>query len=230
MADNNLAPRSKNKLPWYERALPMEGRATFLPYQDTLPGSVMNQRSFALPGIIAGAANALTAPGRAYSGSDQSFDPAAEAANFAMTMGGGGMGASRLAPAPRNALGMNVYQGSPHRFPPTAKNPLGEFDASKIGTGEGAQAYGHGHYSAEAKDLAKSYQKDLSARPDASSSLYYKGKEIEELSNSWQNQDINSFAIRALQDIPAGMGADQKAEFVTKAVRRRFRCKCRQSH
>jgi hypothetical protein len=52
---------------------------------------------------------------------------------------------------------MNVYQGSPHRFPPTAKNPLGEFDASKIGTGEGAQAYGHGHYSAEARDVAKSY-------------------------------------------------------------------------
>ena len=157
MADNNLAPRSKNKLPWYERALSMEGRATFLPYQDTLPGSVMNQRSFALPGIIAGAANALTAPGRAYSGSDQSFDPAAEAANFAMTTMGGGMGASRLAPAPRNALGMNVYQGSPHRFPPTAKNPLGEFDASKIGSGEGAQVYGHGHYSAESPAVAQGY-------------------------------------------------------------------------
>ena len=112
MADNNLAPRSKNKLPWYEQALPMEGRATFLPYQDTLPGSVMNQRSFALPGIIAGAVNAFTAPGRAYSGSDQSFDPAAEAANFAMTTMGGGMGASRLAPAPRNALGMNTSGNS----------------------------------------------------------------------------------------------------------------------
>jgi hypothetical protein len=161
MADNRLGPRNKNAL---VQALPMEGRATFLPYQDTLPGSVMNQRSFALPGIIAGAVNAFTAPGRAYSGSDQSFDPAAEAANFAMTTMGGGMGASRLAPAPRNALGMNVYQGSPHRFPPTAKNPLGEFDASKIGTGEGAQAYGHGHYSAEAKDLAKGYAVNLSNR------------------------------------------------------------------
>lgn len=91
---------------WSGEALPMEGRATFLPFQDTLPGSVMNQRSFALPGIVAGAVNAFTAPGRAYSGSDPTFNPEEEAANFAMNMMGGGMGSSRGAPA--NALGMFV--------------------------------------------------------------------------------------------------------------------------
>ena len=53
---------------------------------------------------------------------------------------------------------LTVYHGSPHRFPPTAKNPLGEFDRTKIGTGEGAQAYGYGHYVAEAPGVAKSYQ------------------------------------------------------------------------
>ena len=53
---------------------------------------------------------------------------------------------------------MDVWHGTPHRFPPTAKNPLGEFDASKIGTGEGAQAYGHGLYFAEAPGVAKGYQ------------------------------------------------------------------------
>ena len=162
MADNALAPKSKNKLPWYEQALPMAGRATFLPFQDTMPGSVMNQRSFALPGIIAGAANAITAPGRAYSGSDPMFDPQEEAANFAMNMMGGGMGASRAAPAPAGSLGMNVWHGSPHRFPPTAKNPLGEFDPMKIGTGEGAQAYGAGAgYLAEAKGTATGYRDTL---------------------------------------------------------------------
>ena len=62
------------------------------------------------------------------------------------------------AAAPR----LTVYQGSPHKFPPTAKNPLGEFDSSKIGTGEGAQAYGHGHYTAESPDVAKMYQETLS--------------------------------------------------------------------
>ena len=50
-----------------------------------------------------------------------------------------------------------VAHGTPHRFPPTANNPLGEFDASKIGTGEGAQSYGHGIYLAESPDVAKSY-------------------------------------------------------------------------
>jgi hypothetical protein len=109
MADNKLAPQSKNKLPWYEQALPMEGRATFLPFQDTLPGSVMNTRSWALPGIIAGAVNAVTAPGRAYSGSDPTFNPEEEAANFAMNVMGGGMGASRAAPAPAGSLGMNAF-------------------------------------------------------------------------------------------------------------------------
>jgi hypothetical protein len=108
MADNKLAPQSKNKLPWYEQALPMEGRATFLPFQDTLPGSVMNTRSWALPGIIAGAVNAVTAPGRAYSGSDPTFNPEEEAANFAMNVMGGGMGASRAAPAPAGSLGMFI--------------------------------------------------------------------------------------------------------------------------
>lgn len=45
---------------------------------------------------------------------------------------------------------LDVYHGSPHKFD--------KFDASKIGTGEGAQAYGHGLYFAEAPGVAKSYQ------------------------------------------------------------------------
>jgi hypothetical protein len=45
---------------------------------------------------------------------------------------------------------IDVYHGSPHVFD--------EFDASKIGTGEGAQAYGHGIYFAEKPDVARSYQ------------------------------------------------------------------------
>ena len=60
-------------------------------------------------------------------------------------------------------LPMDVWHGSPHRFPPTAKNPLGEFDPMKIGTGEGAQAYGAGAgYLAEAKGVAANYRNVLS--------------------------------------------------------------------
>ena len=61
-------------------------------------------------------------------------------------------------------LGKIVYHGTPHRFPPTANNPLGEFDPMKIGTGEGGQAYGVGAgYLSEAPSVAKSYQGSVSA-------------------------------------------------------------------
>lgn len=65
-----------------------------------------------------------------------------------------------------------VYHGTPHRFPPTAKNPLGEFDASKIGTGEGAQVYGHGIYTAENPAVAKEYQRQLGTQ------MKYKGEQF----------------------------------------------------
>jgi len=96
----------------------MEGRATFLPYRDTHPGSVMNERSLALPGAIAGMANAISAPSRAYQGGydvDESgnitpkFNAPEEAANVAMNVMGGGFGASRAAGgAPSGALGMFI--------------------------------------------------------------------------------------------------------------------------
>jgi hypothetical protein len=43
-----------------------------------------------------------------------------------------------------------VWHGSPHKFD--------KFDSSKIGTGEGAQAYGHGLYFAENPGVATSYK------------------------------------------------------------------------
>ena len=50
-------------------------------------------------------------------------------------------------------VGMTVYHGSPYKF--TA------FDPAKIGTGEGAQAYGHGLYVAENPTVAKGYAKNV---------------------------------------------------------------------
>jgi hypothetical protein len=51
-----------------------------------------------------------------------------------------------------------VWHGSPHKF--------SKFDASKIGTGEGAQAYGHGLYLAESPGVAESYKNALEAAPE----------------------------------------------------------------
>ena len=59
-----------------------------------------------------------------------------------------------------------AYHGTPHRFEPTEANPLGEFDASKIGTGEGAQAYGHGVYLAESPGVATSYKNLVQRDPN----------------------------------------------------------------
>lgn len=53
-----------------------------------------------------------------------------------------------------NPIGMHVYHGSPYKF--------AKFDSSKIGTGEGMQAYGHGLYVAESPGVAKSYADNLS--------------------------------------------------------------------
>jgi hypothetical protein len=66
-------------------------------------------------------------------------------------------GASINALADNQPTGIRAYHGSPHDFD--------RFDMSKIGTGEGAQAYGHGLYFAEAENVAKTYK---DAGPEAS--------------------------------------------------------------
>ena len=102
-------------------------------------------------------------------------------------------GGSSVVPKPGNALnmGFRVFHGSPHDFPPVRliemadgtrlyqnmgeladtpqgariiqEYPMGRFDLSKIGTGEGAQAYGHGLYFAEKEGIARSYRDTLSS-------------------------------------------------------------------
>jgi hypothetical protein len=55
-------------------------------------------------------------------------------------------------PAPE-PTGIRAFHGSPHDFE--------QFDMSKIGTGEGAQAYGHGLYFADKEGVARSYRDAL---------------------------------------------------------------------
>jgi hypothetical protein len=63
--------------------------------------------------------------------------------------------------SPLGALGATAWHGSPHLIGPEG------FQASKIGTGEGAQAYGHGLYLAEAPKVAESYKYSTS-KPELS--------------------------------------------------------------
>jgi len=68
---------------------------------------------------------------------------------------GGSVDESDIAsPPPAEETGIDAYHGSPHEFE--------QFDSSKIGTGEGAQAYGHGLYFAEHEPIAKGYRDRLS--------------------------------------------------------------------
>jgi hypothetical protein len=122
-------------------------------------------------------------------------------------------------------LPMDVWHGSPHRFPPTAKNPLGEFDPMKIGTGEGAQAYGVGAgYLAENPGVAKEYAKNLSENRlfDAKNAPF----DVQtNLSNPnvravlhKTNGDIDAAIARARQAIEAIPGT-QGAEYAAKDIR-----------
>jgi hypothetical protein len=100
--------------------------------------------------------------------------------------------------------GIKAYHGSPHDFPPVrelempdgavvyqsmgdavpegarviAEHPLGRFDMSKLGTGEGAQAYGQGLYFAESEDVARGYRDALASRRPRPT---YKGRGYDQL-------------------------------------------------
>jgi hypothetical protein len=50
---------------------------------------------------------------------------------------------------------IEAYHGSPHKFE--------KFSMENIGTGEGAQAYGHGLYFADSEDVARGYRDDLNS-------------------------------------------------------------------
>ena len=63
-----------------------------------------------------------------------------------------GPGVKLPAAAPK-PTGIRAYHGSPHDFD--------RFDINKIGTGEGAQAYGRGLYFAESEGVAKTYREAL---------------------------------------------------------------------
>ena len=73
---------------------------------------------------------------------------------------------------------IRAYHGSPHLF--------NRFDISKIGTGEGAQAYGHGLYFAESEPVARHYRDTLS-RP------YYELASGEPLVKKYGNDVLDVF-------------------------------------
>lgn len=115
---------------------------------------------------------------------DKAFDPTGkklirdtQAANQAAT----NLFEGPLSFAPVNMI---AWHGSPHSFD--------KFDISKVGTGEGAQAYGYGGYFAEAPQTAKQYQATLS------NPKYKVGEKELKGNDAWAAQFLHSFEDDAL--------------------------------
>lgn len=79
-----------------------------------------------------------------------------------------GVGSSGGMVSPASQAGRIGWHGTPHDFDTEAG-----FDDSKIGTGEGAQSYGYGHYLAESQDVAGHYQQKLVARDSKGGPIAY---------------------------------------------------------
>ena len=82
------------------------------------------------------------------------------------TVGGllGGLGGYGLGKVAQKLNTQTAWHGSPYKFD--------RFSNEAIGTGEGAQAHGYGHYAAKNKDVAQGYAKNLS---EGNKIIEYKG-------------------------------------------------------
>lgn len=115
---------------------------------------------------------------------------------FLQTGGEYGPASRRLAEAMANAYnpaGITVWHGSPH-------GPFTKFDAKKIGSGEGAQAYGMGHYTAEARATGEDYRKALSSKVNVNGKPLYDSNKIV---GSTGNSDLDDYLVANLGDVPA---------------------------
>lgn len=95
-----------------------------------------------------------------------------------------------------------AYHGSPHKFK--------KFDASKIGTGEGAQAYGHGLYFAENPAVAKDYRKELATEVTIDGKPYFTGgRKV----SSTGDRTIDDFLTWHVGDVPKAIEAARRMGF-----------------
>ena len=150
------------------------------------------------PFPILGDVTGLAADARMFSQEPESRTPL----NFGLSA----LGALPFIPA---AATIKAFHGTPHK--------VDKFSMDKIGTGEGAQAYGHGLYFADSEDVARSYQKKLESRQfhNQSGNVY---EPLDELQNmnvratlEKTDGDIDAAINRAnevIKSIPGTQGAE----------------------
>ena len=139
----------------------------------------------ALGGLIQGD----TQPVRSLLGTDQPWPTAEQAQAGTRDMSNAWNNPDVQAALGFAPLGITAWHGSPHKFD--------KFDMSKIGTGEGAQAYGHGLYFADSPDVARSYLKANGSGNDLTVTLG--GKDI-----AWGNQ-LTDDQLKAISLLEWGM-------------------------
>lgn len=168
--------------------------------------------------IAKSAWGAFTLPGDVYAGkvdplSDEGVQRSADLAGF-VTLGAGAI------PAEANSAraGIKVYHGSPHDFDKF------ELSDKTIGTGEGAQAYGHGLYFAENEDVAHAYKYATAAK---NRKVTFDGKPLNDSRDWWSIQDkleSEDWKLRkAFDTIQSNMGQGYNPEEAIKFAKDWYR-------
>ena len=115
---------------------------------------------WAVPGIVAGAMKALDQTGEAMR-LPPNTSPNHPAYKGVFDVAGAINMPALLRKGATSTLGMNLWHGGPNKWAAEPGFPQGRPRLDKIGSGEGAQAYGHGFYSAEKRAVADDYNKKL---------------------------------------------------------------------
>jgi hypothetical protein len=177
MPTNNLSPKAKNKLGIASSIPPnmaerfgaavspyLQGAQALFPptnpYGQVVSNFLLGQAPQAAQQMAAGYPNVLFNTSNPLGG-NRIVNPVALDMALALPVATAVKGAGALAKSAPLVGGITAWHGSPHLFPPTPLNDLGEFNAAKIGSGEGAQAYGMGHYTAEARGTGEGYRDQL---------------------------------------------------------------------
>jgi hypothetical protein len=122
--------------------------------------------------------------------------------------------AKQMGPELAGLLGLTAFHGSPHRF--------SKFDASKIGTGEGAQAYGHGLYFAENPEIAGQYKVSTSANQYETNLGTIRSSDLVDaiIKNSGQiNPQLQSAYQAKANEVVRDLIMGEDAQSIAKAIR-----------
>lgn len=150
-----------------------------------------------LPPVMPEASLLAAIPKQAYAAQAERAGMAAEKAIAPVvtrTMERGGLPAQLLGDLSQGSIRpMDVWHGSPH-------GPFENFDPTKIGSGEGAQAFSYGHYLGEARGTGEEYRRMLSTKVDVDGKPLYDANKIV---GTTGNKDLDDYLVANLGDVKA---------------------------